>query len=45
MRRAGQTPQVPQNWMLDEVAHAGPEHLDPGVVAAFDRKQHTQVFA
>jgi hypothetical protein len=20
-------------WMLDELAHAGPEHLDPGFVA------------
>jgi len=26
-------------WMLDELAHAGPEHLDPGLVAGFDRKQ------
>lgn len=26
-------------WMLDETAHAGPEHLDPGFVAGFDRKQ------
>ena len=26
-------------WMLDELAHAGPEHLDPGFVAGFDRKQ------
>ncbi len=25
--------------MLDELAHAGPEHLDPGFVAGFDRKQ------
>jgi ubiquinone/menaquinone biosynthesis C-methylase UbiE len=25
--------------MLDELAHAGAEHLDPGFVAAFDRKQ------
>jgi ubiquinone/menaquinone biosynthesis C-methylase UbiE len=28
-------------WMLDELAHAGPEHLDPGFVAGFDRKQGT----
>src|SRR5215467_10183727 len=26
-------------WMLDELAHAGPEHLDPSSVARFDRKQ------
>jgi len=26
-------------WMLDELAHAGPEHLDPGFVAAYDQKQ------
>jgi hypothetical protein len=25
--------------MLDEVAHAGPEHLGPGFVTGFDRKQ------
>jgi SAM-dependent methyltransferase len=25
--------------MLDEMAHAGPEHLDPAFVAGFDRKQ------
>lgn len=26
-------------WTLDELAHAGPEHLDPGFVAGYDRKQ------
>ena len=26
-------------WMLDELAHAGAEHLDPGFVAGYDRKQ------
>jgi SAM-dependent methyltransferase len=26
-------------WMIDELAHAGSEHLDPGFVAGFDRKQ------
>jgi len=26
-------------WMLDELTHAGPEHLDPTFVAGFDRKQ------
>src|SRR5262245_21105953 len=25
-------------WLLDERAHAGPEHLDPAYVAAYDRK-------
>ncbi|GAB2920806.1 class I SAM-dependent methyltransferase [Streptomyces mayteni] len=31
---------MPQpTWTLDELAHAGPEHLDPGFVAGFDRKQ------
>lgn len=27
------------SWLLDETAHAGPEHLDPGFVAGYDRKQ------
>jgi ubiquinone/menaquinone biosynthesis C-methylase UbiE len=26
-------------WMIDELAHAGPEHLDPSFVAGYDRKQ------
>ncbi|MDT0269280.1 class I SAM-dependent methyltransferase [Streptomyces sp. DSM 44915] len=26
-------------WMIDELAHAGPEHLDAEFVANFDRKQ------
>jgi ubiquinone/menaquinone biosynthesis C-methylase UbiE len=26
-------------WMIDELTHAGPEHLDPSFVAGFDRKQ------
>ncbi len=26
-------------WMFDELAHAGPEHLDAGFVAGYDRKQ------
>ena len=26
-------------WMLDELAHAGPEHLDPVFVAGYERKQ------
>lgn len=28
-----------QPWMLDELAHAGPEHLDPDFVATYERKQ------
>jgi ubiquinone/menaquinone biosynthesis C-methylase UbiE len=28
-----------KQWALDELAHAGAEHLDPGFVAGFDRKQ------
>jgi SAM-dependent methyltransferase len=27
-----------RNWHLDERAHAGPEHLDPAYVAAYDAK-------
>jgi SAM-dependent methyltransferase len=30
---------VDETWMLDELAHAGPEHLDAGFIAGFDRKQ------
>src|SRR5262249_1129299 len=30
---------VGKAWMVDEVAHAGPEHLDAAFVAGFDRKQ------
>jgi predicted RNA methylase len=26
-------------WVLDELAHAGPEHLDPDFVAGYERKQ------
>ena len=34
------TPGTPvgRDWMLDELAHAGPEHLDPGYVEGYDRK-------
>jgi SAM-dependent methyltransferase len=28
-------------WRLDELAHAGPEHLEPAYVAAFDAKSPT----
>lgn len=30
---------VNEMWMLDELAHAGSEHLDAGFIAGFDRKQ------
>jgi hypothetical protein len=26
------------SWMIDELAHAGAEHLDPEFVAGYDRK-------
>lgn len=26
-------------WMIDELAHAGPEHLDPDFIAGYDQKQ------
>jgi ubiquinone/menaquinone biosynthesis C-methylase UbiE len=29
------------DWMLDELAHAGPEHLDPAFVAGYDRQAGT----
>jgi SAM-dependent methyltransferase len=28
-----------ERWMIDELAHAGPEHLDPAFVTGYDRKQ------
>jgi SAM-dependent methyltransferase len=30
---------VTETWMLDELAHAGPEHLDAQFIAGYDRKQ------
>jgi SAM-dependent methyltransferase len=30
---------VAETWKIDELAHAGPEHLDAAFVAAYDRKQ------
>ena len=30
-----------ESWLLDEIAHAGPEHLDPGYVAGYDLKAGT----
>jgi SAM-dependent methyltransferase len=35
----GAQPLPMTSWMIDELAHAGPEHLDPGFVAGYDRKQ------
>jgi SAM-dependent methyltransferase len=31
--------QVDETWRLDELAYAGPEHLDAEFIAGFDRKQ------
>lgn len=28
-----------RQWRLDELAHAGSEHLDPSFLAGYDRKQ------
>lgn len=28
-----------ESWMLDEMAHAGPEHLDAAFITGYDRKQ------
>jgi ubiquinone/menaquinone biosynthesis C-methylase UbiE len=30
---------MPKPWLIDELAHAGPEHLDRSFVAGYDRKQ------
>jgi hypothetical protein len=30
------------NWMFDELAHAGPEHRDPAYIADYDRKAGTE---
>ena len=30
---------VDETWMLDELAHAGPEHLDEKFISGYDRKQ------
>jgi SAM-dependent methyltransferase len=39
-RAAGETMGLmAESWMIDELAHAGPEHLDPDFVAGYDRKQ------
>jgi SAM-dependent methyltransferase len=34
-----QNQRVSESWMLDEMAHAGPEHLDESFIEGFDRKQ------
>ena len=35
----GENGLVTEPWIIDELAHAGPEHLDPAFVAGYDRKQ------
>jgi SAM-dependent methyltransferase len=35
----GENGAVTEPWMIDELAHAGPEHLDATFVAGYDRKQ------
>jgi len=35
----GKNGPVTEPWMIDELAHAGPEHLDAAFVAGYDRKQ------
>jgi ubiquinone/menaquinone biosynthesis C-methylase UbiE len=30
---------VDEPWVIDELGHAGPEHLEPAFVAGYDRKQ------
>jgi len=37
--RCGENVLVAESWMIDELAYAGPEHLDAAFVAGFDRKQ------
>jgi hypothetical protein len=37
--RYGENVLVAESWMIDELAYAGPEHLDAAFVAGFDRKQ------
>src|SRR5205807_417602 len=37
--QAGQNVLVAESWMIDELAYAGPEHLDAAFVAGFDHKQ------
>jgi ubiquinone/menaquinone biosynthesis C-methylase UbiE len=32
---------IPPGWMLDEIAHAGGEHLDPNYVPGYDEKSQT----
>jgi SAM-dependent methyltransferase len=35
---------VDTSWVIDELAYAGQEHLDPGFVAGYDRKQGHPAF-
>ncbi|WP_218951937.1 methyltransferase domain-containing protein [Amycolatopsis anabasis] len=36
---SGENPTMIKSWMVDELAYAGPEHLDPAFVAGFEAKQ------
>src|SRR5260370_4599356 len=36
---AGRITGMAETWMLDELAHAGPEHLDAAFIAGYDKKQ------
>ena len=38
-RGSGQDCTVGEDWVIDELAHAGPEHLDAAFVAGYDKKQ------
>jgi FkbM family methyltransferase len=38
-RHVGYLPRMRTDWMLDETAYAGPDHLHPEAVARYDRKQ------
>ena len=38
-RGPGENGLVTEPWMIDELAHAGAEHLDAPFVAGYDRKQ------
>jgi SAM-dependent methyltransferase len=39
MIRMSESWESAESWLLDELAHAGPEHLDADFIAGFDRKQ------
>jgi SAM-dependent methyltransferase len=37
--RGGRITGMTETWMLDELAHAGPEHLDAAFIEGYDKKQ------